>query len=145
MGTQLERRTTALVVSEDSGLQENLTQWLEDDGMEVIVCPGPRAPDFSCIGLRGEPCPLVGGADLILVDLHPEPGQLIDLTSRSELVSHYRQHGRHVVAMVDAAATLELPDTDGVAVVERLAERGTLVATVREVLGGGSPGGASPL
>ena len=58
----------------------------------------------------------------------PEPGQLIDRTGRAELQSHYRQYGRHIVAMV-----------------ERLAERGTLVATVREVLGAGSPGGASPL
>jgi hypothetical protein len=74
----------------------------------------------------------------------PEPGQLIDRTGRAELQSHYRQYGRHIVAMVDAATTLELPGTDGVAMVERLAERGTLVATVREVLGAGSPGGASP-
>lgn len=144
MATKRKRRSTALVVSEDSGLLESLTQWLEADGIEVMDCPGPRAPHFSCIGLRGEPCPLVGGADVVLLDLHPEPGQLIDRTGRAGLVSYYRQRGRHLVAMVDAANTLELPGTDGVAVVERLAERGTVVGTVREVLSG-SPRRVSPL
>ncbi len=74
------------------------------------------------------------GADLVLVDLHPEPGELIDVTSRNELVNHYRQLGRQVVAIVDGDATLELPATNGLAVVGRLAERGTLVGTVRDVL-----------
>ena len=41
MATRRRRRSTTLVVSEDSGLLENLAQWLEDDGIGVLVCPGP--------------------------------------------------------------------------------------------------------
>jgi hypothetical protein len=41
MATRRRRRSTALVVSEDSGLLENLAQWLEDDGIGVLVCPAP--------------------------------------------------------------------------------------------------------
>jgi hypothetical protein len=134
MGTQLDHRSTALVVSEDEGLRATLAEWLEDDGIDVMVCPGPRRPHYSCIGLRGQPCPLIHGADLVLVDLHPESGQLIDSTSRNELVNHYRQLGRRVVAIVDGDTTLDLPATKGLAVVCRLAERGTLVGTVRAVL-----------
>src|ERR1700687_1947893 len=64
--------TTALVVSNDSGLREAVARWLDDDGLQVMICPGPRAPLFSCVGLRGEPCPLVGVADIVLLDLYPE-------------------------------------------------------------------------
>ena len=135
MATKLPRRSTALVVSEDSGLRENLAQWLEDDGIEVTVCAGPRAPHFSCVGLRGEPCPLVGGADLILVDLHPEPGELVDHTSRTELLRHYLSPDRRVVAMVEGSGTVDLPQLDGVALCERLAGRGVVLEMVHQLLG----------
>ena len=142
MRTQFENRNTVLVVSEDSGLQENLAQWLEDDGIEVMVCPGPRAPQFSCIGFRGQPCPLLGGADLVVVDLHPEPGLLLDRTRRCDLLKHYQGYGRRVVAVVEAGNNLDFPDATGVATVERFAERAVFLGTVREVLG--THRGASP-
>jgi len=37
MATRRRRRSTALVVSEDSGLLENLAQWLEDDGIFFTI------------------------------------------------------------------------------------------------------------
>ncbi len=142
MATKRNRPTTALIVSEDPGLQENLADWLDADGIEAIVCPGPRAPHFSCIGLRGAPCPLMAAADLVLLDLHPEPGLLVDRTRRHDLLDLYRQNGRQVVALVDGATTLDLADTTGVTFVERLETRAAVLETVREILGG-TPGGAS--
>ena len=123
----------ALIVSEDSGLRETVGRWLEDDGIEVLTCPGPRAPHFSCIGLRCSPCPLLGDADVVVLDLHPEPGQLADRTGRVALVKLYRENLRPVLVMADETGTA-LPDVDGVAVVGRLADPASLVPTVRELL-----------
>jgi len=145
MATKVKRGSTALVVSEDPGLVEGLTRWLETDGIDVIACPGPRAPQFSCMGLRGIPCPLVGAADIVLLDLHPEPGQLVDRTRRTELISYYRQRGQTVLAIVEAAGLVEFPGGDGVAIVDRLAERGELLGAVRDLLGVGILGVASGL
>ena len=128
------RTQTAVVVSEDDGLRQGVASWLEEAGLEVMVCPGPRAPHFTCIGLEGGACPLVAGTDVVLLDLHPEPGELVDNTSRRELLRHYTAAGHRVIAMVDAGASVELPRVAGVTVTERLAERAALVDVVREVL-----------
>jgi DNA-binding transcriptional LysR family regulator len=137
MAEKLTRTGTALVVSEDNGLRDNLAEWLEDAGVQVMICPGPRAPRFSCVGLRREPCALLGVADVVLVDLHPEPGELVDRTSRYMLLEHYRHHGRQVLAIVDGTA-VELDGINGVAVVDRMVQRDLLVGAVRQLIGNAS-------
>ena len=53
-------------------------------GFEVIACPGP-APDGSrCPALRGEPCPLVAGADVVVDAIPGDTGQsLLDAHVRT--------------------------------------------------------------
>lgn len=68
----------------------------EEAGVEILGCPGPTSDHTDCPVLRGEPCPLVEGADAILVHhapdtprwdelraahqrLHPEVPVLVDL------------------------------------------------------------------
>ena len=126
---------TALVVTDDSGLRESLETWLESDGFETMGCPGPRTPEFGCIGLSGQLCPLVKAADLVLLDLHPEPGALIDQTRRGELVDYYRHKGRQLLVLADTPATLELPRANGVVLVDRITDRASLLETVHEALG----------
>ena len=38
-----------------------------DAGLDVLVCRGPRGPRPRCPALAGEPCPLVAGADAVVV------------------------------------------------------------------------------
>ena len=128
-----KQRPIALIVSDDPGLRDGVARWLEVDGFEAMECPGPRAPHFSCVGLEGKACPLARGAEVVVLDLHPEPGMQVDSTSRTKLVGLYHDLGRPVVAMVDEAASLP-PNVDGVSVVSRLSQRGDLLATVRQRL-----------
>jgi hypothetical protein len=42
-------------------------------GFDVTVCEGPRDDTTDCPVVRGEPCPLVTEADVVLFDLDPAP------------------------------------------------------------------------
>jgi len=128
------RSYTALVVSEDDGLRASVSEWLDDAGLVVMACPGPHTPDMTCVGLAASACPLARGADVVVVDLHPEPGRLVDDTPRAELARFYRSQGCHVIALMDGAAAVAPPGMEGVAVAERLTERSALVDMVRQTL-----------
>ncbi len=54
-------------------------------GFQVLACPGPRQGWSSCPALRGEPCPLAAGADIIV---DAQPGE----RGRSLLEAHRRLH-----------------------------------------------------
>ncbi len=44
-------------------------------GFEVLVCPGPLVDRTHCPALRGEPCPLAAGADVIVDAIPGEAGR----------------------------------------------------------------------
>lgn len=54
-------------------------------GFQVLACPGPLQGWSSCPALRGEPCPLAAGADIIV---DAQPGD----RGRSLLEAHRRLH-----------------------------------------------------
>ncbi len=95
-------------------------------GFQVLACPGPMLGWSQCPALRGQPCPLAAGADVIIDAVPDEPG-------RSLLEAHRRIHpsvpicvelpsgGRH---LDDAVSTIPLgmSDTVVVGVLERLAK-----------------------
>jgi hypothetical protein len=47
--------------------------------MQVMVCPGPRAPAWRCPVLDGQICPLVDGADIVVCALASGPGGSNDI------------------------------------------------------------------
>ena len=61
-----------------------------DAGFEVMVCGGPNVDAHECPVVRGEPCPLMAAADIVLFDLdgaiqrlgrdHPEHLSAVQLT-----------------------------------------------------------------
>ena len=120
-----------MVVCEDPGLRESVASWLEAEGMEVLACPGPQAPGFECLGLRGCRCALEAAADIVVLDLHPEPRMHVDTTNRVALVQHYRTNLRPVVVMVDDSAPV-LPEVEGVAMVGRFSDRDRVVGKAVE-------------
>jgi hypothetical protein len=125
---------SVLVVSSDAGLRDQVAAWAEEAGYEVIMCAGPHQPGYSCIGLRGERCPLDAVADLTVLDLHPEGPALSDQTGRAALVKLYQAGGRPVLVLADELSSEPQAETSGAAFLERNANRGALLASVRELL-----------
>ena len=39
-----------LVVEADRAERERFGTWLERSGFEVLMCPGPTEPDYTCVG-----------------------------------------------------------------------------------------------
>ena len=90
---------TILLVESDERDRERYGKALEDAGYQVIACPGPTAPDYTCIGGREGYCPLLERADVVVLDPWL-PGDEIGVgTSPDELFALYVGSGRTVVAI----------------------------------------------
>ncbi len=63
-----------------------------------MFCPGPRAPEYTCVGGRGGPCPLAEAADVVVLDLDLDSEAVEQGTASSELLSYYTGLGKPVVA-----------------------------------------------
>ncbi len=56
-------------------------QQLREAGFEVAICPGPRRPGVGCPLAENKTCPLLDGADAVIIDLpfeDPRAKQLFD-------------------------------------------------------------------
>lgn len=124
-----------LVVSADTGLREQVAAWVDEAGYTVIVCPGPHPPVYSCVGLRGERCPLDAAAALTVLDLDPMGPGLDEQSGRAALVELYQSGGRPVLVLADEQVSDPQYGTAGAAFLERTADQGALLASVRELLG----------
>jgi hypothetical protein len=90
---------TVLLVESDQDDRERLGEALESAGYEVISCPGPTAPDYTCIGGGEGYCPLVERADVVVLDPWLAGDELGVGTSADELVGLYSQRGRTVILL----------------------------------------------
>jgi hypothetical protein len=90
---------TVLVVESDAAERDLLSSWFEDTGREVLSCPGPTAPDFTCIGSRTRACPLVLEAETIILDMSTESEALMTGVPSEALLAFYLLSGRRVVAL----------------------------------------------
>ena len=61
-------RPIALIVDRDPDLRDRVGGWLEDEGLDVVACPGPTAPEYTCIGSMDGHCPLAQEADLVVLE-----------------------------------------------------------------------------
>jgi hypothetical protein len=84
----MQRRSTVLFVSDDLGLSDEVGAWLEEPGLDVLLCPGPGRG--GCIGLSGRQCALERAADAVVLDLHPTGDSFVDASRRPELARHIR-------------------------------------------------------
>jgi hypothetical protein len=100
-------------------------------GFQVLACPGPLLGWSHCPALRGEPCPLAAGADVIVDAVPDEPG-------RSLLEAHRRIHPSVPICVelpsgegdLDAAVSKIPPGADDSVVMgllERLAKDGPVL------------------
>jgi CheY-like chemotaxis protein len=66
-----------LLVEHDEQRRALMGGWLQDAGYDVLTCPGPSAPEYSCIGSRAGGCPLVDPASLVVLDLSFSPDAMV--------------------------------------------------------------------
>lgn len=97
-----------LVESPDPGLAISNFDAFRDAGFDVTVCGGPDAHAGECPVVRGEPCPLMAGADIVLFDLDGDPPRRSEVLAprRSQVLAAMRANrpGLPIVVMSAAAA-----------------------------------------
>ena len=96
---------TVLVVETDDEERERLGRMLEGAGYHVMSCPGPSAPEYTCIGGLEGYCPLIERADVVVLDTWLASDEAGLGTSSDELLQLYTNSGRTVVA-IGAGASL---------------------------------------
>jgi hypothetical protein len=110
-----------LLVESDPVERERLAAALEGDGFEVLLCPGPTAPDYTCVGARVGRCPLATDGCVVVIDMDQDGDAAVSGTSAEELLDFYLQAQHPIVTLSarpiarDDASVLELrrhPDTD---------------------------------
>jgi DNA-binding response OmpR family regulator len=127
-------RPLVLIVDRDPDTRDRVGAWLEEVGTDVMVCPGPTPPDFTCVGSRDGRCPLAQAADLIVLDLWLASDAAM-LGARSvSLAPYYRSLGKPVVVMTDRHdnVTDRIEDLS-LATVEWPPDRRELIETVRAI------------
>ena len=121
-------RGTILVVEADPGERERYGSWLEGSGFEVVMCPGPTEPDYTCVGARDGVCPLVEEAGVVVLDMSTESEAVMMGTASEEILALYLLTGTRVVVLGSHAGE----EIEGQLVrLHRHPERGQLVDAVR--------------
>ena len=99
---------------------------------DVLRCPGPPAPEYTCPGGRGEHCTFACEADVIVLDQWVEGDTFLQGTTGWELLFNYRSLGKIVVVLVgDEDPLRPLPDPFVLAI-ERAPDRDSLLSAVRD-------------
>jgi hypothetical protein len=106
----METRTSILLVEADDIDRERYGTWLDDAGFEVVECPGPRGPEYTCVGSRTGTCPLTRNVELIVLDTRLDSELAVAGTSAADLVSVYRATGKPVVVLDPEAGRRPLPE-----------------------------------
>jgi hypothetical protein len=110
-----------LIVESDPVERERLAATIEGNGLEVVLCPGPTAPDYTCVGARLGRCPLATDGCVVVIDMHQDGDASVSGTSAEELLDFHLQAQDPVVTLSARpiargnARVLELrrhPDTD---------------------------------
>ncbi len=93
------RRGTVLVVEADVAERERFGAWLEASGFDVLACPGPTEPDYTCMGSRQRLCPLVEEAGVVVLDMSLESEAVVMGTAAEEILGLYLFSGARVVVL----------------------------------------------
>lgn len=132
------RQTNVLVVEADADERERFATWLEEAGFEVATCPGPSAPDYTCVGGREGSCPLLEGAEVVVMDLSLDSELVMAGTFAEELVALYRGMDKPIVALSRGGAAREEPGGRTVRLARHPAHDDLLRAVRRLAVRGGA-------
>lgn len=92
-------RNAVLVVEADGTERKRLGTWLEGSGYQVLTCPGPTEPDYTCVGARAGACPLAAEADIVVLDMSLDSEAVMTGTAAEELLGLYLMTGRQVIVL----------------------------------------------
>lgn len=129
------RDTSVLVVEYDADERRRTGAWLDRAGYEVLYCPGPQEPEFSCLGGSGSDCPLAKGADVVVLNLHLASDEMMIGTAAWELLLYYYELGKKIIALSGGGDAVHPYPDDVVAVVRRPVERDPLLRALRQLVG----------
>lgn len=124
-----------LLVEADAAARERIGKWLSQDGYDVIECPGPSAPDYTCLGSRGMDCPLAKAAAVVVLDLSLSSDAVMAGTPGWRLVDYYIGRGLPVVAISGAEQMGRFFLDDRVISLDRPADRDSVIAAVKYLAG----------
>jgi len=119
-----------LVVEQDPGPRERVAGWLREAGYQVLACPGPVAPGYTCAGGRGELCPLALAAEVVVLDLGLASDMVMEGTPALELLCYYLAHGKAVVALGRPGGSVRPFEQERVVMLARPPERRALLRAV---------------
>jgi hypothetical protein len=125
-----EGPVTVLLVESDDDERRRLSAGLEEAGYDVLVCPGPTRPDYTCVGTRTLGCPLANGASVVVLDMDLEGDARMEGTTAQELLDVYLTGGDRVVALAPRLHD-EMPGR--LVRVRRRPDVGELAAAVRSL------------
>jgi hypothetical protein len=119
-----------LVVEADGAERDRYASALESAGFQVLTCPGPTEPDYTCVGAREGTCPLLEEAAVVVLDMSLDSEALLIGTPAEELLGLYLTSGRPVVVLGSRAG----PTLEGQLVrLRRHVDDEQVVATVRSL------------
>jgi CheY-like chemotaxis protein len=125
---------SVLLVEADAQLRDRLGGWLERSGFDVLQCPGPTGPSYTCLISRGKACALAKAADVVVLDLWLHSDSVMLGTTATELLAYYLTYQRPVV-VIDPGHDELLPFVDEVAArIEWPPERRELIESVQVAL-----------
>lgn len=93
------RSASALVVEADPEERRRFGSWLEREGFDVLECPGPTEPDYTCVWARGGTCALAARADVVVLDMSLDSEAVMLGTAAEELLGLYLMAGKSVVVL----------------------------------------------
>jgi len=123
-------RTSVLVVEPDPTRRDEIAGWLEAEGWDVLMCGGPKGPEYTCLGGRGENCPLAQVSDTVVLDMQLDSDMVMYGTPGWMLLLNYFERGKRIVALSGADDSVHLLTDEQVTVIPRSADRATLVHAV---------------
>jgi CheY-like chemotaxis protein len=129
---------TVLLVERSREARDRIGRWLEEEGYEVLDCPGPTGPEYRCVAGRTGRCPLVHGADAVVIDLWLESDAVLEGTSAIDLLGYYLGSGLPVVALTHAEEAVRLFCEENLATLPWPPDRREVVETVGAIRHPGS-------
>lgn len=94
------KQPTVLLVEADPNERRRFSRALHEAGYEdLMLCPGPFPPSFTCFGSEGRQCALTAAADVIVVDLRLRSDVAMKGTPGWHLFLNYYATGKPIVAL----------------------------------------------
>jgi hypothetical protein len=124
-----------LVVTSSPATREAVGGWLEEAGREVLLCPGPSAPEFVCVGSLDRRCPLASVADVVVLDLWLASDTAMRGAPGWELLLLYTEFDHPVVAIAGPDDPVRPIPDQRVRVISRPPHQTAVLDAVASLLG----------